>query len=126
MWGGIGLESTDDASTSGDMLDDDDESRLWGGYSYGQTWKTKARVEAAGQWEAYVMALYVALNNIFGGSCEINPGNFLEFYVQAAMLLLGSAVWAYVISSSCGIIATLNPSVLHYRHLMDELNYFAR
>ena len=35
-------------------------------------------------------------------------------------------VWAYVISSGCGIIATLNPNGVHYRHMMDELNYFAR
>ena len=37
---------------------------------------------------------------IFGGSCEIHPGNFIEFYVQAAMLLTGSSVWAYVSLSS--------------------------
>ena len=49
-----------------------------------------------------------------------------RYYAMMAMSVIGSAVWAYVISSSCGIIATLNPSVLHYRHLMDELNYFAR
>jgi hypothetical protein len=42
------------------------------------------------------------------------------------MMLVGSSVWAYVISSGCGIIATLDPSGVHYRHMMDELNYFAR
>ena len=56
------------------------------------------------------VSLYVALNNIFGGSCEINPGNFLEFYAQSVMLLLGSSVWAYVIGSACGIVATLDPA----------------
>jgi hypothetical protein len=35
-------------------------------------------------------------------------------------------VWAYVISSGCGIIATLNPNGVQYRHTMDELNFFAR
>ena len=28
------------------------------------------------------LALYVALNNIFGGSCDIAPANYPEFYVQ--------------------------------------------
>ena len=32
--------------------------------------------------ELYGASLYVALNNIFGGSCEIAPANFTEFYVQ--------------------------------------------
>ena len=41
-------------------------------------------------------------------------------------MMLGSAVWAYVISSACGILATLNPGQVRYRHNMDELNYFAR
>jgi hypothetical protein len=35
-------------------------------------------------------------------------------------------VSADVISNGCGIIATLNPNALYYRHMMDELNYFAR
>ena len=42
------------------------------------------------------------------------------------MMILGSSVWAYVLSSGCGIIATLNPNGVHYRHVMDELNYFAK
>ena len=42
------------------------------------------------------------------------------------MCVMGSAVWAYVISSGCGIIATLDPNGVQYRHMMDELNYFAK
>ena len=42
------------------------------------------------------------------------------------MLLLGSAVWAYVICSGCGVLATLQPRKLEYRQTMDELNYFCR
>ena len=63
---------------------------------------------------------------IFGGSCEINPGTFYEFYIQSLMLLIGSSVWAYVIGSACGIIATLDPSRIEYRQTLDELNHFCR
>eukprot|EP00966_Prymnesium_polylepis_P272648 6299220-Prymnesium_polylepis.1 len=41
------------------------------------------------------------------------------------MLVLGSAAWAFIIGSSCGIIATLNPSHIEFRQTLDELNYFA-
>ena len=46
--------------------------------------------------------------------------------VQMVIMVIGAFVWAYVISSGCGIIATLNPHRVHYRNVMDELNYFAK
>ena len=33
-------------------------------------------------------------------------------------------VWAWVIGSLCGILATLNPHATAFRNTMDELNYF--
>lgn len=44
-----------------------------------------------------------------------------EYFVQAGMMLCGSCVWAYVIGSCCGILATLNPALLEYRQQLDEL-----
>ena len=41
-------------------------------------------------------------------------------------MLIGSCVWAYIISAGCGIIATLNPQGVEFRQTMDELNYFSR
>ena len=41
-------------------------------------------------------------------------------------MLIGSAIWAYIISAGCGVIATLNPQSVEFRQTMDELNYFAR
>lgn len=41
-------------------------------------------------------------------------------------MLCGSCVWAYVIGSCCGILATLNPALLEYRQQLDELNVFLR
>ena len=37
------------------------------------------------------------------------------------VLLFGSAVWAYIIGSICGIISTLNPVLVEYRTQMDEV-----
>ena len=121
LWGFIGLEEGNESDDWGDA-----GQPLWEGYLARQSWKYKARVLEAGPWETYAMALYVALNNIFGGSCEINPANFVEFYAQCIMLLIGSSVWAYVIGSACGVIATLDPALIEYRQTMDELNYFVR
>ena len=42
------------------------------------------------------------------------------------MMLFGSMVWAWVIGSLCGILATLNPHATAFQNLMDELNYFMK
>jgi hypothetical protein len=74
----------------------------------------------------FVLCSHPQLNHIFGGSCEINPANYAEFYCSSIMLIFGSSVWAYVIGSCCGIIATIDPALLEHRTMMDELNFFAR
>ena len=80
----------------------------------------------AGAFRLYGASLYVSLNNIFGGSCELSPANYVEYYVHCLMMLVGSAMWAYIIGSGCGIISTLNPERVEYRQTMDQVNYFAR
>jgi len=42
------------------------------------------------------------------------------------MMLFGSMVWAWVIGSLCGILATLNPHATDFQNTMDELNHFMR
>lgn len=122
LWGFVGLDDYVDLSTWTEGV----EPPAWEGYLSDQTWRSKAKVLDAGPWDHYGMAIYVALNTIFGGSCEINPANFVEFYTQAFMLILGSSVWAYVIGSACGVIATLDPALIEYRQTLDELNYFVK
>ena len=96
-------------------------------HAFSTTWLHKAGLTKAGPAEQYGVSLYVALATITSGSVGvISPSNPLEYYVQTLMMLLGAAAWAYVISSGCGIIATLNPAQVEYRHMMDELNYFAK
>jgi len=99
----------------------------WRDYGSGHSWRQKHSVPVdATSYGLYGISLYVALNNIFGGSCEINPANYGEFFAQCFMLVLGSSVWAYVIGSACGIVATLDPARIEYHQTMDELNYFCR
>ena len=52
--------------------------------------------------------------------------NEVEQLVATVLTLLASITWAQVIGTFCGIIATLDPNGVHYRQMMDELNYFAR
>ena len=80
----------------------------------------------AGAFRLYGASLYVSLNNIFGGSCELHPANYVEYYAHCLMMLVGSSIWAFVIGSGCGIIATLNPERIEYRQTMDQVNYFAK
>lgn len=94
--------------------------------AFGTNWIHKAGLTQATPNEIYSVALYVAFSSIFSGSGgTVVPASPLEYYFQTLMMLVGSSIWAYVISSGCGIIATLNPNGVHYRHMMDELNYFA-
>ena len=86
----------------------------WMGYDGNHTWVQKAMIPASvTPYEMYAISIYVALNNIFGGSCEINPGAFAEFGLQAIMLLVGSSVWAYVIGSAYRRIASPTPALPH-------------
>lgn len=90
------------------------------------TWIQKAGLGDSHPFELYGVALYVSLSNMFGGPTDISPANYVEFYVQCLMMLIGSCTWAYIISAGCGIIATLNPQGVEFRQTMDQLNYFSR
>jgi len=111
-WGYVGYETDD----------------VWTGYGgAGMSWRQKHRIgPSATPFELYAVCLYTAINIIVGGSCEINSGNYLEFYMQAVMLAVGSSVWAYAIGSVCGIVATLDPAKIEYQQTMDEVNHFCK
>ena len=95
--------------------------------AFGRNWVDKAKLTDATPRQLYGVAIYIAFSNIFSGSSgTIVPASPLEYYTQAVMMLIGSSVWAYVISNGVAIFATLNPNGVHYRQMMDELNFFAR
>tara|TARA_B110001452_G_scaffold132915_1_gene110508 strand:+ start:2099 stop:4573 length:2475 start_codon:yes stop_codon:yes gene_type:complete len=72
----------------------------------------------------YTVAFYVAVVAMFGGVGSIVPHNYYEYMAITIMMVFGSFVWAWVIGSLCGILATLNPHATNFRNTMDELNYF--
>jgi potassium voltage-gated channel Eag-related subfamily H protein 7 len=72
----------------------------------------------------YSIAFYTAVVAMFGGVGSIIPHNHTEFVAMTCMMILGSFVWAWVIGSLCGILATLDPQATAFRNTMDELNYF--
>ena len=72
----------------------------------------------------YTVSFYVAVVAMFGGVGSIVPHNYYEYMVLTIMMVLGSFVWAWVIGSLCGILATLNPHATNFRNTMDELNWF--
>ena len=66
----------------------------WSGYEDSLTWRERHRILTNDPWQIYAVCLYVALNNVFGSSCEIYPANYAEFAVQSTMILLGGSVCA--------------------------------
>ena len=80
-----------------------------------------------GPYELYVSALYwavVTMSTI--GYGDIIPTNTSErFYVIFAMLI-GTSVFAYVVGSVCGIVASMGKRTAEHHDLMDTLNAMSR
>ena len=91
-----------------------------------QTWITKYEFADTTTVRLYVISLYVAVVAMFGGVGPLSPSNYAEYVLYTGMMLFGSMIWAWVIGSLCGILATLNPHATAYQNTMDELEYFMR
>ena len=77
-------------------------------------------------YQIYVVSLNQAVCAMFGSTGLIRPRTTTEYLTLTGMMVMGTMVWAWVIASLCGILATLNPHATAYQNLMDELNYFMR
>ena len=95
-WGWVGLNWT---PTPGDSLESE------------ASWIDHYGMHEYSARRLYFVSMYVSVLAMFGGVGSITPQNFMEYSVLTAMLLFGSMVWAWVIGSLCGILATLNPHV---------------
>jgi len=106
---------------------DEDTVILDSSHAFSTSWIHKAGLTTATPVEIYGVSIYCAFSLIFGcGPGPSSPTTPVEYYVQMVVMVIGAFVWAYVISSGCGIIATLNPERVRFRNMMDELNFFAR
>jgi hypothetical protein len=74
--------------------------------------------------EIYVIALYVSIVAMFGGVGSVPPSNRFEYGVLVFILFTGCFFWAYVISTLCALLSTLNPHKTEFRNTMDALNHF--
>jgi len=129
LWGFVGVVSGA-VGEDGELVEVEviDGRAVWStphGYST-YSWVQKAGLQQASPAELYGVSFYVALAALFGSPTEISCANYVEFYVLSIMMLCGSAIWAYILGSGCGIIATLSPHLTEHRQTMDELNYFCR
>ena len=84
-----------------------------------QTWLAAYQLEGSTLPRLYAFSLYVAVVAMFGGVGSIAPANYSEYVVYTVMMLFGASVWAWVIGSLCGILATLNPHETAFQNLMD-------
>lgn len=77
--------------------------------------------------QIYGVSIFLAFSMITSGTTGvISPSSTAEYYTFTFMSILGCGVWAFCISSACGILSTLDPHGIHFRHMMDELNVFAK
>ena len=89
-----------------------------------QSWLDLYSFRSSTTTRLYVISLYVSVVAMFGGVGSLPPANYAEYCLYTAMMIFGSFVWAWVIGSLCGIIATLNPHKTAFQNTMDELEYF--
>lgn len=75
-------------------------------------------------WQVYFASLYVAILQVGGGVGSICPSNVTEYIFVTVALLAGSTVWALIVGTICGIVATGDPHATEFKQKMDELNYF--
>jgi len=81
-------------------------------------------VDPAHHGDVWMAGMYVAMLQLGGGVGSIVPENLGEYIVFFICLLFGSVLWAIVVGTICGMIATGDPHEIEYRQTMDSLNYF--
>ena len=85
---------------------------------------TAPRGVIAPPFRVYAVALYNSVVGMFGGGGDVIPRNNIEYNYYVFSMLFGSMVWAWVVGSLCGILATLDPHGAAHKNTMDELNHF--
>ena len=75
----------------------------------------------------YTASLYFAVMTITSigyGDIAATPHNATEQAVCIGLMLISSLLWAQVIGTYCGVVATLNPELASFHEQMDDLNRF--
>ena len=77
----------------------------------------------------YGASLYWAVMTITSigyGDNAATPGNPVELYICAFLMLSGSMLWAQVLATFVSVLSTLNMDANEFRQMMDSLNAFMR
>ena len=79
-------------------------------------------------WESqYVAALYWAVMTITTiGYGDVNPATDPERWYAVLAMLFGGSVYAYIIGSVCGIVASMDEIETHFHQRIDHLNRYLR
>ena len=75
----------------------------------------------------YWAALYwsvMTITSVGYGDIAATPFNVPEQAVATILMLMSSLIYAQVIGTYCGVVATLNPELTAFRSSMDDLNRF--
>lgn len=71
----------------------------------------------------YLMALYFSVMTLTTvGFGDVNPQNLSEYAVATFGMFAGGFLWAYVIGSVCGTVATMDRVKIRYQQRYDQIN----
>jgi hypothetical protein len=75
----------------------------------------------------YIAALYwsvMTITSVGYGDISATPFNEVEMAVCLCLMLISSVIYAQVIGTYCGVVASLNPEAAAFRETLDDLNRF--
>jgi len=75
----------------------------------------------------YFAAMHWAVMSLTSiGYGDITPQNDTEYLCCVFFMLIGGCIWAYIIGSACGVVASLDKHGIAFRNTMDQINYMIR
>jgi hypothetical protein len=77
--------------------------------------------------DIYTAAIYysvMTITSIGYGDISASAKNSVEMWVAVSLMMVSSLIWASVIGTYCGVVATLNPDRAAFHEMIQELNRF--
>ena len=76
------------------------------------------------RYSASVYFAVMTITSIGYGDITPRPQLASEQIMATLLMLVASMLWAYIIGTFCGMIATMNPAQANFRNTIDDLNRF--
>ena len=77
--------------------------------------------------DIYAGAVYwsvMTITSIGYGDIAATPRNSFEMMIAVILMMVSSLIWASVIGTYCGVVATLNPDLAAFHEMIQDLNRF--